>query len=69
KPTLKYEIDGYHERLKCGLEIEAARAIMGNAIYKDLIQALIMVDIDQLILVVRNQYKHLYTKLFKRQIK
>ena len=35
-----------------GLEIEAGRAWMGNAIYRDLVQALVMVDLDHLILAV-----------------
>lgn len=57
-PELNYQIDGYHEKQNCGLEIEAGRAWMGNAIYRDLVQALVMVQVDHLILAVPNRYKY-----------
>jgi hypothetical protein len=57
-PTLMYKIDGYHKEWRCGLEIEAGRAWMGNAVYRDLIQALVMVHVDHLILAVPNKYKY-----------
>ncbi len=57
-PELNYQIDGYHEKWRCGLEIEAGRAWMGNAIYRDLVQALVMVQVDHLILAVPNEYKY-----------
>jgi hypothetical protein len=59
KPALQYEIDAYQPNWKCGLEIEAGRAWMGNAIYRDLIQALTMVHLEHLILAVPNAYKYL----------
>jgi hypothetical protein len=31
---------------------------MGNAVYRDLIQALVMVQVDHLILAVSNSYKY-----------
>lgn len=58
-PTLRYEIDAYHPEWHCGLEIEAGRAWMGNAIYRDLIQGLVMVQVDILILAVPNCYKYM----------
>jgi hypothetical protein len=58
EPTLKYEVDGYHPDWGCGLEVEAGRAWMGNAVYRDLIQAIVMVQVDVLILAVANVYKH-----------
>lgn len=57
EPTLKYEIDAYHSEWRCGLEVEAGRAWMGNAIYRDLIQGLVMVQVDTLILAVPIKYK------------
>lgn len=57
-PDLRYQIDAYNPDLKCGLEVEAGRAWMGNAIYRDLIQALVMVDVDHLVLAVPNSYKY-----------
>lgn len=58
RPTLRYQIDGYHPGWKCGLEVEAGRAWMGNAIYRDLIQAMVMVQVDHLCLAVPNSYKY-----------
>lgn len=58
EPTLRYEIDAYHAGWLCGLEIEAGRAILGNAIFRDLFQAMIMVDISHLCLAIPNIYKY-----------
>jgi len=57
-PTLRYEIDAFHPKWNCGFEIEAGRAVMGNAVYRDLIQALVMVQVDILALAVPNEYKY-----------
>jgi hypothetical protein len=59
KPDLQYEVDAYHPGWHCGLEVEAGRAWMGNAVYRDLIQALVMVNLDHLILAVPNSYKYM----------
>jgi hypothetical protein len=58
QPTLRYEIDGYHPEWRCGLEVEAGRAILANAIFRDLFQAMVMVDVDHLCLAVPIMYKH-----------
>ena len=39
-----YEIDAFEPRYGIALEVEAGRATMGNAIYRDLIQGSLMVD-------------------------
>ena len=57
-PALKYEVDAYHPGWRCGLEIEAGRAWMGNAVYRDLVQALVMVQVDTLFLAIPNAYKY-----------
>jgi hypothetical protein len=57
-PTLRYEIDGYHSEWKCGLEVEAGRGWMGNAVYRDLIQAAVMVGVEYLCLAVSNVYRY-----------
>ncbi|MBV0893465.1 hypothetical protein KTN05_16820 [Paracoccus sp. Z118] len=57
-PDLQYEIDAFHSDWRCGLEIEAGRAWMGNAVYRDLIQALVMVEVDVLVLAVPNTYRY-----------
>ena len=56
-PTLQYEIDAYHPDWECGLEVEAGRALMGNAVYRDLVQACVMVRVEYLVLAVPNSYK------------
>ena len=57
RPDLRYEIDSYHAGWRCGLEVEAGRAWLGNAIYRDLIQAMVMVDLDWLALAVPLGYR------------
>ena len=57
-PTLRYDIDAYHPKWRCGLEVEAGRAILGNAIFRDLFQAMVMTDVDHLCLGIPNLYKH-----------
>jgi hypothetical protein len=57
EPELRYQIDGFHPEWRCGLEIEAGRSFMGNAVYRDLIQASLMVDLDYLCLAVPITYK------------
>jgi hypothetical protein len=59
RPFRQYEIDGFHTDWRCGIEIEAGRAWMGNAIYRDLIQAMVMVDLEHLILAVPIGYRYL----------
>ena len=56
QPDLQYEVDAWHPKWRAGLEVEAGRAWMGNAIYRDLIQALVMVDMDHLFLAVPKAY-------------
>ena len=59
RPDLQYEIDAWHPEWRAGLEVEAGRAVMGgNAIYRDLIQALVMVEMDHLILAVPKLYRY-----------
>jgi len=58
KPTVKYEIDAYHPAEKTSLEIEAGRAWKGNAIYRDLIINLLIIDVDHLIVAVPLTYKY-----------
>ncbi|MBX3273241.1 MAG: hypothetical protein KF729_23450 [Sandaracinaceae bacterium] len=57
EPTVQYSIDAFHPGAGCGLEVEAGRAWMSNAVYRDLVQALVMVDVQHLILCVANEYR------------
>lgn len=58
QPELRYEIDAFHREWGCGLEIEAGRGWMGNAVYRDLVQAMVMVDLRTLVLAVANGYRY-----------
>ena len=56
-PELQYQVDAWHPGWLAGLEVEAGRAVMGNAVYRDLIQALVLVDLEHLILAVPQKYR------------
>jgi hypothetical protein len=58
EPTLNYEMMLTTPHGVAGLEVEAGRAWMGNAIYRDLLQGLVMVQVDFLVLAVPNAYKY-----------
>lgn len=58
QPDLQYEVDAWHPKWRAGLEVEAARAWKGNAIYRNLIQALVMVEMDHLVLAVPQVYRY-----------
>ena len=53
---LKYEIDAFHEGLGVGIEVEAGRGHAGNAIYRDLVQGIVMNGVDHLVIAVCNHY-------------
>lgn len=42
----RYEIDAYHPSYRVALEIEAGRSVMGNAIYRDIIQRSLLVGVQ-----------------------
>lgn len=58
EPELQYEIDAFHPEWKCGLELEAGRALQGNAFYRDLVQGMVMVGLETLMIAVPNSYKY-----------
>jgi hypothetical protein len=53
-----YEIDAFQPEEGIALEVEAGRATMGNAIYRDLIQGSLMVDARFLVLAVPVEYRY-----------
>jgi hypothetical protein len=53
-----YEIDAFEPAEGIALEVEAGRATMGNAIYRDLIQGSLMVDTRFLVLAVPSEYRY-----------
>jgi hypothetical protein len=58
KVVRNYEIDAFNSEHGIALEVEAGRATMGNAIYRDLIQAALMVDARFLVLGVPSEYRY-----------
>ncbi len=53
-----YEIDAFEATQGIALEVEAGRATMGNAIYRDLIQGSLMLDARFLALAVPVEYRY-----------
>jgi hypothetical protein len=53
-----YEIDAFEPSQGIALEVEAGRATMGNAIYRDLIQASLMLDARFMTLAVPTEYRY-----------
>jgi hypothetical protein len=52
------EIDAWHPDLKIIMELESGRAIMGNAVYRDLVRASLVADADYLVIGVRQFYEY-----------
>jgi hypothetical protein len=57
-----YEVDGYHEKHECILEVEAGRGAQSNAVHRDIIRAMTISDAELLILAVPNLYKRPSTR-------
>jgi hypothetical protein len=54
-----YEVDAVHDALGIVVEVEAGRGARGNAIYRDLIRASLIVGARFLVLGVMREYHHL----------
>ena len=57
-PTRQYKIDSYQPELRIALEIEAGRAVAGNAIYRDIVQMALLVDVDYAAVAVPLAYRY-----------
>ena len=62
-----YEIDAFRATDGVALEVERGRATMGNAIYRDLIQASLIVDARFLALAVPLEYRYRRGKRITRE--
>ena len=58
-PRLTYEVDAVHEGLGVVVEVEAGRGARGNAVYRDLIRASLIVDARFFALGVMREYRHM----------
>ncbi|MBN1269829.1 MAG: hypothetical protein JXB04_09590 [Kiritimatiellae bacterium] len=57
KADREYHIDSYHSGEKIGLEVEAGRSLRGNAVYRDIVQASLLVDVDFFALAIPQHYR------------
>ena len=53
-----YEIDAFHEGYGIVVEVEAGRGARGNATYRDIIRASLILDAQYLALLVPVAYRH-----------
>lgn len=59
RERVAYEVDAFHDELGIAVEVEAGRGARGNAIYRDLIRASLIVGANYLALGVMTEYRHL----------
>lgn len=57
-PSRQYKIDAYHPDLHIALEVEAGRAQAGNAIYRDIVQMSLLVDVEYAAVAVPLAYRY-----------
>lgn len=57
RPSVAYEIDGFHSGHGIVLEVEAGRGASNNADYRDLIRTSLIVDAEYLVLAMMLQYQ------------
>lgn len=53
-----FDADGYNQTTRTVIEVEAGRGVLNNQFLKDLFQACMMHDVDNLIIAVRNIYQN-----------
>jgi hypothetical protein len=58
KERVAWEVDAVHDKLGIVVEVEAARGARGNALYRDLIRASLLVDVKYLALGLMVSYRH-----------
>lgn len=58
RERVAYEVDAVHDQLGIVVEVEAGRGARGNAVYRDLVRASLIVDVRYLALGVMAAYRH-----------
>jgi len=53
-----YEVDGFHDEKGIVIEVEAGRGALGNAVYRDLVRASLIVGAKYLTLGVMQEYHY-----------
>jgi hypothetical protein len=56
RPAVTMEVDAFHDELGIAVEVEAGRAWNGNAVYRDLIRASLLLDARFLVLMLPLAY-------------
>lgn len=57
RPKKNYHVDAYNEETKTLVEIESGRAVTNNQWLKDLFEACLIVDVEFVVIAVRQIYK------------
>jgi hypothetical protein len=57
-PEVSYEIDAFHDEQGVAVEVEAGRGARGNATYRDIIRASLILDARYFALLVPVTYRH-----------
>ena len=57
-----FEVDGYHKETGTVVEIEAGRGVMNHQFLKDLFEAIVMQEINYLVIAIRNIYEYSNTQ-------
>ena len=63
---MSYEVDAVHDELGIVAEIEAGRAWMGNAFYRDIVRTSLIVDTRFLVVAMPKEYRY---RTRERQVK
>jgi hypothetical protein len=58
RERVAWEVDAVHDELGIAIEVEAGRGARGNAVYRDLVRASVLVDVRFLVLGVMLSYRH-----------
>ena len=56
-PSVKYEIDAFHDELGIAVEVEAGRGAAGNADYRDIVRTSLILDARYLALLLPVRYR------------
>lgn len=57
-----FEVDGFHKETGTVVEIEAGRGVMNHQFLKDLFEAIVMQEINYLVIAIRNIYEYSHTQ-------
>jgi hypothetical protein len=58
RERVAYEVDAVHDEEGIAVEVEAGRGARGNAVYRDIIRASLLVDVRFFVLGVMAAYRH-----------